>query len=347
MSASVLCRAEHRQVRAAVLHLDADGGAGLDDPHLDRTAAVQQRVGEQLRHDEPDVLDDGRRPVPHGRSSSLAGARYRVHPVADRQLHEADLHRTSATQPARTKRWIIARRPAAPQQAIRAGALRRATPRLAARAWEARSVTTTSALLGFALVAGLLTITPGLDTALVLRAALTQDRTRAYATAAGICGGVLVWGVAAAVGISALLAASTLAYDALRVVGAAYMVWLGVRLLLAARRGAPHGPDAVPAAATAWQGLRRGLLTNLLNPKIGAFYIAVLPQFLPEDVSAVAMGALLAAAHVALSLLWFSVLILAAGRMRGLLRRPAAQQALDGGTGLVLVGFGLRLGLSR
>lgn len=208
-------------------------------------------------------------------------------------------------------------------------------------------MTTTSALLGFALVAGLLTITPGLDTALVLRAALTQDRVRAYATAAGICGGLLIWGVAAAVGISALLAASTLAYDGLRIVGAGYMVWLGIGLLRSARRGEGHGEDARPSTATGLQGFRRGLLTNVLNPKIGAFYIAVLPQFLPESMSAIAMGALLAAAHVALSLLWFTVLILAASRMRGFLTRPSAQRALDGGTGLVLVGFGLRLGLTR
>lgn len=153
--------------------------------------------------------------------------------------------------------------------------------------------------------------------------------------------------MAAAVGISALLAASTLAYDGLRIVGAAYMVWLGLGLLRSAWRGGGHDQDAEPSTATGWQGFRRGLLTNLLNPKIGAFYIAVLPQFLPENVSPVLMGALLAAAHVALSLLWFTVLILAASRMRGVLTRPSAQRALDGGTGLVLVGFGLRLGLTR
>lgn len=208
-------------------------------------------------------------------------------------------------------------------------------------------MTTSSALIGFALVAGLLTITPGLDTALVLRAALTQNRTRAYATAAGICGGLLVWGVAAAVGVSALLTASAVAYDGLRIVGAAYMVWLGIGLLRSARRGELHDQDVGSSTKTGWQGFRRGLLTNVLNPKIGAFYIAVLPQFLPEDVSAVAMGALLAAAHVALSLLWFTVLILAATRMRAWLTRPSAQRAVDGGTGLVLVGFGLRLGLAR
>lgn len=207
-------------------------------------------------------------------------------------------------------------------------------------------MTTGSALIGFSIVAGLVTITPGLDTALVLRSVLTQGRSHAYATAFGICGGLLLWGVAAAVGVSALLTASTFAYDCLRLIGAAYMVWLGVGLLRAARRG--RAADVAPVLATTrWQGFRRGLLTNTLNPKIGAFYVAVLPQFLPEGVSAVSMGALLAAAHVGLSLLWFTTLILAASRMRRLLTRPRAQRALDSGTGLVLVGFGLRLGLVR
>lgn len=207
-------------------------------------------------------------------------------------------------------------------------------------------MTILSALTSFAVVAGLLTLTPGLDTALVLRSALTQGRRHAFATAAGISGGLLAWGVAAAVGVSALLTASTVAYDVVRVVGAAYMVWLGVGLLRAARAG--HRDDQQPAAgSTPWRGAQRGLLTNLVNPKIGAFYLAVLPQFLPPHVSALLMGVLLAVVHVVLSLAWFTLLVLGAHRVRGLLSRPAAQRTLDAGTGTVLVGFGLRLGLTR
>lgn len=212
---------------------------------------------------------------------------------------------------------------------------------------DSLSVTTLSALLAFALVAGLLTVTPGLDTALVLRAALGQGRRPAWATAAGICTGLLAWGVAAAAGVSALLAASATAYDVVRVAGAAYMVWLGVGLLRAAGSARRDSPDAGVPARGAGRAFRRGLLTNLLNPKIGAFYVAVLPQFLPDGVPAAAMGALLAATHVLLSLLWFGLLVLAARRMRRVLSRPRAQRALDAGTGVVLLGFGLRLGLAR
>ncbi|HEU0315730.1 MAG TPA: LysE family transporter, partial [Solirubrobacteraceae bacterium] len=91
-----------------------------------------------------------------------------------------------------------------------------------------------TALLSFAVVAGLLTIIPGLDTALVLRAALSQSRLHAFATAAGVSTGALIWGAGAAMGVSALLTASTAAYTAVRIVGAGYLLWLGGRLLWAA-----------------------------------------------------------------------------------------------------------------
>jgi threonine/homoserine/homoserine lactone efflux protein len=204
-------------------------------------------------------------------------------------------------------------------------------------------VTSTAAFLGFAVVAGLLTVTPGLDTALVLRASLAGGTRAAYATATGICSGLLVWGIAAAVGLSALVTASRVAYDVVRVVGAVYMVVLGLLMLGKARAGA-HA--AAPLADRAWRGYRRGVLTNLLNPKVGAFYVAVLPQFLPHGTSALLMGSALAMLHVLMSAAWFSILIVSSRRIRRLLARPRAQRAVDGATATVLVAFGLRLGLT-
>jgi len=206
-------------------------------------------------------------------------------------------------------------------------------------------------LLSFAVVAGLLTITPGLDTALVLRSAVAQGPRHGFATALGINAGVLAWGVGAAVGVSALLTASTLAFTALKVTGAVYMVWLGVRMLRAAVS------DAATATATAadgpqvpqscWAAWRRGLVTNLVNPKIGAFYVAVLPQFVPEGASPLTAGLLLALVHNLEGLVWFAVLILGASRVRAVLQRRSARRAVDALTGTVLIGFGLRLGLAR
>lgn len=157
-----------------------------------------------------------------------------------------------------------------------------------------------------------MTITPGLDTALVLRSALTKGRWPAYATALGVCSGVLVWGMAAAVGISALLTASEVAYTVLRLVGAAYLVWLGLRLLVAAIRR-----DRVPEV----------------------------PQFIPPDASPVLMGALLATVHSIEGILWFALMIAAAHAMRAWLSRRRVQRSLDGGTGAVLIGFGIALAL--
>jgi threonine/homoserine/homoserine lactone efflux protein len=207
-------------------------------------------------------------------------------------------------------------------------------------------VTTGAAVLAFAVVAGALTVTPGLDTALVLRAALTRDRREAAATAAGIIAGVLVWGAAAAVGVSALLTASDLAYDVLRYAGAAYLVWLGARLLVRAVRGS--GADSEPTgppATSVWRAARTGLATNLLNPKVGVFYVALLPQFLPVGSNPLAMGLLLAGVHGALSAGWFALLIALAGALGRWLRRPATVRGIDGITGVTLVGFGTRLAL--
>jgi threonine/homoserine/homoserine lactone efflux protein len=208
-------------------------------------------------------------------------------------------------------------------------------------------MTLPAAVLSFAVVAGLLTIIPGLDTALVLRAAISQGRKQAFATALGISTGALAWGAGAAVGVSALLTASTIAYTGGRIAGAAYLIWLGSKMLWSAVRGR-GGISSVGAAVapSAWRSWQRGLLTNLLNPKIGAFYVAVLPQFIPANTSHLAVGVLLALVHDLEGMLWFTAIIFTARAARRVLARRSAQRAVDGGTGTVLLGFGLKLSLS-
>lgn len=210
-------------------------------------------------------------------------------------------------------------------------------------------MTLAQALLSFAVVAAVLTITPGLDMALVLRSALRDGRGSAVATGVGICAGSLVWAVAAAVGVSALLTASATAFTVLKLVGAAYMLFLGLRMLWGVVRGTGHVDlDAAPRTrGGAWEHLRRGLLTNLLNPKVGAFYVAVLPHFMADGVPTAVMGLLLALVHVVESLVFFALIIAGAHSVRGLLQRPVAQRAIDAVTGTVLVLFGARLATSR
>jgi threonine/homoserine/homoserine lactone efflux protein len=204
-------------------------------------------------------------------------------------------------------------------------------------------VSLATAVLGFAVVAAALTVTPGLDTALVLRAAVTGRRSEAGATAAGIVAGLFVWGAAAAAGISALLTASDVGYDVVRYAGAAYLVWFGGRLLWRALRRPPVEDVVGPAGRSPWRAVRLGLVTNLLNPKVGVFYVALLPQFVPPGADALAVGLLLAAVHAVLSLLWFGLLIVLAGTLGRRLRSPRTVRAVDGVSGAVLVGFGVGL----
>ena len=129
-------------------------------------------------------------------------------------------------------------------------------------------------LLSFAVVAGQLTIVPGLDTALVLRAAVSRGRRCAFATAVGIGSGTLVWGVAAAAGVSALVTASELGYTVLRVAGAIYLVWMGTSMIRDGLRHSLTVPETAGnhSSEDLFEAWARGLGTNLLNPKVGVFY---------------------------------------------------------------------------
>lgn len=208
-------------------------------------------------------------------------------------------------------------------------------------------MTLTAALASFAVVAALMTITPGLDTALVLRTAAARGATHAWCTALGVGLGVLVWAGAAAAGVSALLAASEVAFTVVRLAGAAYMVYLGVGMLVRALRGTRVVAAVEVGQVTRLVSFREGLLTNLLNPKVGAFYVAVLPQFLPPGESALLVGLLLGLVHTLLGVLWFGLLIAAAASVGRFLARPGVVRGIDGVAGAVITGFGVRLALAR
>ncbi|HLL31813.1 MAG TPA: LysE family translocator [Allosphingosinicella sp.] len=199
-------------------------------------------------------------------------------------------------------------------------------------------------LIAFTLAAALLTMTPGLDTALVLRTAAAEGARRAFAAALGICLGCLAWGLLVAVGLGVLLQASELAYLALKWVGAGYLLYLGLRLIFA-RRAEARSDEVEPVPRANW--FLRGLLTNLLNPKVGAFYVSFLPQFIPAGADVPWTTLLLALIHAGLGLLWFLLLIGATRPLAGVLRRPGLVRGLDRVTGGVLIFFGLRLAFSR
>ena len=202
------------------------------------------------------------------------------------------------------------------------------------------------AILGFSLAAGLATVTPGLDTALVLRAAAAEGRQRGMQAALGIALGCLVWGLAVSAGLGALLSISRLAYDTLRIAGALYVLWLGGRMLAAAFRGpAPAEELAAPDAPRSW--LLRGFLTNLLNPKVGVFYVTLLPLFVPVGVNVTGFSMVLATIHAAEAIAWFALLTALMGSLAGWIQRRGVTRALDGITGSVLIAFGVGLFFER
>lgn len=205
----------------------------------------------------------------------------------------------------------------------------------------------THALVTFVLIAGLLTITPGLDTALVLRTAAASGPRRAMAAGVGICLGCLAWGLVAALGIRAFLSASELAYTALRIIGGGYLAIVGGQLLWRGRGSlAKPQPDAA-LGESSYTAFARGLLTNLLNPKVGVFYVSFLPVFIPRGVNPGRFGFLLASIHALEGLLWFSLLVLLTQTVVTWLRRPPVATALDRLTGLVFLGAGAKLLLER
>jgi threonine/homoserine/homoserine lactone efflux protein len=219
----------------------------------------------------------------------------------------------------------------------------------------------TTALLGFALASTLVILAPGPDSMLVMRNTMRGGRRTGWVTACGTLSGLTIWAVSAALGLSALLRVSHVAYDILRVCGAAYLIWLGVTSLAHFRRKSTAEPTAgagdrgravpgpavpgpaVPGAARPGRAYLNGLLSNLLNPKISVFFMAFLPAFVPAGASAAEFSLVLGIWFIAETGLWLAVVAWLADRGVRWLRRPTVQRWIERVTGIVLIGFGLRL----
>lgn len=216
-----------------------------------------------------------------------------------------------------------------------------------------------ASVLAFAGVAAVINITPGLDTMLVLRTSVTGGRGTGLASGLGVNTGCLAWGIAAAAGVTELLAASHVAFDAVRIAGAAYLTWLGCSALWRARRRpAATCPEAGPApAAEGGQpagvgpgrlaAFRSGVTTNLLNPKAGVFYMSLLPQFIPHGAPVFGTAMLLTLIDVAELLIWFGVLSVAAAALTHRLSRASFRRRMEQISGLVFIGFAVNVALDR
>jgi threonine/homoserine/homoserine lactone efflux protein len=194
-------------------------------------------------------------------------------------------------------------------------------------------------------VAVVVTLAPGPATAMVVRSALRGGRRSALLTTLGNSVGVLAWGVASALGVSALIAASEVAFLVLKVGGAVVLVWLGVQSFRRSRRG----EQVKPGGEDVWspRAFRDGLVTCLANPKLAIFFVALFPQFLERGHSNVTTGLAMAALIVALDLVWYSALALAVTRLRRQFVDGPWQHRLERITGSLMIGLGLRLALER
>ena len=208
------------------------------------------------------------------------------------------------------------------------------------------TVTQALALAGVILLAAM---SPGPDFVIVLRSVLSGGRRTGMACGAGIASGVLVWAVVTSVGIAGLLAASAVAFTVVKLAGAAYLVLLGIQSLLAARRGGyeqAKEPQAERTRRSAFLAYRQGLLTNLFNPKVAVFFLALWPQFLPHDATVVDTSILAAVAAVT-TLVWFTVLSNVVTALRRFLTASKVRRTIDAVMGTLLVGIGVRIAVTQ
>ena len=200
-------------------------------------------------------------------------------------------------------------------------------------------------LLAFVGIAAVALLVPGPDTFVVLRTALAQGPRAGTWAAAGSAAGNLLWGAASVAGVAGVLAASTTLFAGLKLAGAAYLVVLGVQALIAAARGEPLAQEAGDRGrAPARASFRRGLMSDLLNVKVGLLWTALMPQFVSGEDAPLLAAAMVSAMGV-MAFLWLTAYAHLAGRLSGTLRRPAGARAVNGTVGAVLVTLGLRLGV--
>jgi RhtB (resistance to homoserine/threonine) family protein len=202
-------------------------------------------------------------------------------------------------------------------------------------------------VVAFAAVAAVIVVVPGPDMALVLRNGVAYGRHSAVATALGISAGLLVWALAAALGIAALLHASGTAFTVLKLAGAAYLVWLGVRALREAWQGSRDELSESRSPRRRTSPFREGLLTNLFNPKVALVYTTLIPQFVDRGGSELAETFLLAAVFIAMGLVWLTGYALLVAKIGALLRRPVVRRLVNAVAGTMLTALGVRLAFER
>ncbi len=204
-----------------------------------------------------------------------------------------------------------------------------------------------AAFLAFVSVSAVVIVVPGPDTAMTIRNTLLGGRRVGVVTGLGVSLGQLVWTLAASVGIAALLVASEPAFLVVKLVGAAYLIVLGLHALYSAwkSRTAVDLPPRKPTSVRG--GLAQGLVSNLSNPKMAVFFMALLPQFVPAGGATFGWSVLLGLVFCALTFLWLALYAFVVAKAGTFLRAPRVKRVLDAVTGTVLVGLGVRIAVER
>lgn len=198
-----------------------------------------------------------------------------------------------------------------------------------------------NAITAFALLSLVLTVTPGPDSLLVLRSSLRAGRRTGIRVAAGATSGSLFWGICSAAGLTAVMAASAQAFRAVQLAGAAYLVFQGIRGWRGAKSSSggherPEQPGPEP-------GFRTGLLSNVLNPKVGLFFLTVMPQLIPHHAHIAAYALAFAVTDVLIAGTWLTTVAWISDKARALLRRPRTRTALDRAAGATLFALGVKV----
>ena len=191
-------------------------------------------------------------------------------------------------------------------------------------------------IAAFAVVSLIVTVTPGPDSLLVLRSSLLAGRRAGARVAGGAASGSLAWGICSAAGLTAILAASAQLYRALQLAGACYLVFLGIRGWRATAGHSPSEPGPSP-------GFRAGLLSNLLNPKVGLFFLTVMPQLIPHHANVTSYALAFAATDALIAGAWLAIIAWLSDRARALLHWPRVRSALDRAAATALVALGLKV----
>ena len=204
-------------------------------------------------------------------------------------------------------------------------------------------------VIAFAIVALAMTMAPGADTMLVVRNSLRGGRRDGYFTVAGICSGLYIHALLSALGISVILMHSASAFAIMKIAGAAYLVWLGFNSMRSAARGAQAQATAAVAMTrvTPVRCYREGLLTNVLNPKVIVFYLALLPQFIGPSDPVLLKSLLLTVIHFIEGILWLGFVAYIVDRSRQFFMKQNMRRWLDAICGTLLIGLGVRLAMEQ